>query len=364
MIHLTDMNILNHIAGVATSLPIACAMTTATALHAAHAGDQAPPGDVVVRTPASYDPGTPTPLLIMLHGYGSPSGESMEQWLQLWPHANTNGFLYATPTGNVDLYGNNFWNATDSCCNFGNADVDNVAYLVELIETIKSNYNVDQDRVHLLGYSNGAFMSHRMACEHGDLIASITTIAGVTWNDPEACPATDSVHVLQIHGTNDEVVLYNGGAWDPARPYPGAVETTEQWASKNGCLLEGVESPDRIDFDANVPGAEGRHAEYTNACHPNGSATIWRLEGSTHTIQMTDDARAGIFAFMRNHPKTDAGCTGDVDGDAVIDGADLVQLLGDWGDCTDDPCTTDINGDGTIDGIDVTNLLGAWGPCP
>ena len=57
---------------------------------------------------------------------------------------------------------------------------------------------------------------------------------------------------------------------------------------------------------------------------------------------------------------TGGGCTGDVDGDELIDGVDLTALLGAWG--TDDP-TYDFDGNGTVDGGDLTILLGNWGPC-
>lgn len=46
---------------------------------------------------------------------------------------------------------------------------------------------------------------------------------------------------------------------------------------------------------------------------------------------------------------------GDLNGDGVIDGADLAELLGAWG-----TPNGDLNGDGTTDGADLAQLLGAW----
>jgi hypothetical protein len=54
-------------------------------------------------------------------------------------------------------------------------------------------------------------------------------------------------------------------------------------------------------------------------------------------------------------------CIGDLNGDGIVDGADLTMLLGAWG--TDDP-VADLNGDGLVDGADLTLMLGAWGLCP
>lgn len=52
-------------------------------------------------------------------------------------------------------------------------------------------------------------------------------------------------------------------------------------------------------------------------------------------------------------------CEGDLNGDNVVDGADLGALLGQWGG----PGSGDLNGDGVVDGADLGGLLGAWGSC-
>lgn len=51
----------------------------------------------------------------------------------------------------------------------------------------------------------------------------------------------------------------------------------------------------------------------------------------------------------------------DLDGDGVVDGADLGMLLGAWGVARiGEPA--DLDGGGTVDGADLGILLGAWGP--
>jgi len=56
-------------------------------------------------------------------------------------------------------------------------------------------------------------------------------------------------------------------------------------------------------------------------------------------------------------------CASDITDDGQINGADLAQLLADWGQCPG-PCASDINGDGQIDGADLAQLLADWGQCP
>lgn len=53
---------------------------------------------------------------------------------------------------------------------------------------------------------------------------------------------------------------------------------------------------------------------------------------------------------------------GDLNGDGVVDGADLIVLLGAWGACDDcDACPADLDGDCTVGAADLITLLGDWG---
>ncbi len=52
----------------------------------------------------------------------------------------------------------------------------------------------------------------------------------------------------------------------------------------------------------------------------------------------------------------------DINGDGVINGADLGSMLGAWGTCGDPAdCPADLNGDGAVNGADLGLLLGCWG---
>lgn len=54
-----------------------------------------------------------------------------------------------------------------------------------------------------------------------------------------------------------------------------------------------------------------------------------------------------------------AGVLGDLNGDGIVDGADLGVLLSAWGACPS--CAADLNGDGVVDGADLGLLLSNWG---
>ncbi|MCC6522389.1 MAG: prolyl oligopeptidase family serine peptidase [Polyangiaceae bacterium] len=250
--------------------------------------------------PAGHDPATPAPLLVLLHGYGV-SGAVQDLYWALRAQALERGFLYAHPDGTVDSEGHRFWNATDACCNFDGASVDDSGYLMGLVDAIAAAYAVDPKRVYFTGHSNGGFMSFRMACDHADRIAAIASLAGATYADPSACAPSEPVHVLALHGTADDDILYDGGT--SAAPYPGAVATAETWASYDGCSPTADTSAAPLDLDEGVAGAETAVQRWATGCDPGGSAELWSMTGVTHIPTVGPDFTPSILDFLLAHPK-------------------------------------------------------------
>ncbi len=327
-------------------------------------------GNVTVHIPSSYDPTQPTPLLMMLHGYSS-SGSFMENYFQFLPLTEQHGFIYLYPDGSVDSFGFRFWNATDACCNFDGSAIDDVGYLTQLIDAVSAAYHVDPLRIHLVGHSNGGFMAHRMACVDPNRFASIVSFAGAAFNNPANCGATDPVHVLQIHGTLDAVVGYNGGTI--AAPYPSALGSCQQWVSRNGCFGAPV-SGNSINLDGGIFGNETTVDRWENGCVVNGSVELWSILLGGHlpipSFQMSDL----IFQHILDHPKVAVGpppgfVRGDTNGDLGVDLSDAIVILnhlfsgGDLG-CRE---AANCNSDQTLDLSDGIYLLGylfGSGPAP
>ena len=256
-------------------------------------------GPVTVDFPSTYDPARPYPLVLNLHGYTG-TGQGQENYFMLAPFAESAEFFYAHPEGVLDTFGQHFWNGTDACCDlFGNG-VDDSTYLINLVDEIRDRLNVDPWRIHFVGWSNGGFMSYRMACDHADTVASLMSLAGATFLNPADCQPAGPVHVLQVHGTNDGTIGYNGGATTTAS-YPGAVQTVETWASYNGCsLVADLSAPNR-DIDATVPGAETTVRIYNDGCTVGGSARLWTIPGGPHGPSFTSGFQQGIVEFILSH---------------------------------------------------------------
>ncbi|UCH79430.1 MAG: hypothetical protein JSU81_05620, partial [Candidatus Coatesbacteria bacterium] len=100
----------------------------------------------VLYLPPSYDPQRPTPLVVYLHGgvsqleiYDDPLGYAREnEWTG---EARKHGWLVLYPFGQKDA---TWW------------DEVGMANLRNLLRTVKREYNVDDDRVYMAGFSDGA----------------------------------------------------------------------------------------------------------------------------------------------------------------------------------------------------------------
>src|SRR5690606_24552304 len=226
--------------------------------------------------PESYDPATPAPLVVRLHGFTSSSTEQ-EAYFQLGPESDQRGFLYALPEGTEDPDGEQFWNATDACCDFHRSEVDDAGYLRSLIETVSASYPVDASRVYLVGHSNGGFMAHRFACEHADVVTAIVSLAGAATNDPAECAPARPVSGLQVNGTTDTVIPFDGGA-NFGRPFPSVDGTLALWREHNGCAEE-PETGEPLDLDSTIEGAETTVTSYLTGCRDGSRVELWTIEG-------------------------------------------------------------------------------------
>ena len=178
----------------------------------------------ILYVPASYTPGTPAPLVLNFHGYTSNAFEQMF-YGDFRTIADTAGFLLVHPLGTLDPTGTTYWNS-----GWGGT-VDDIGFTGALIDSIAEAYSVNLDRVYSTGMSNGGFMSYTLACSLSDRIAAIASVTGtMNANQSLTCDAQHPMPVLEIHGTADETVPYDGNALMEAIP-----NVISYWVDFNNC---------------------------------------------------------------------------------------------------------------------------------
>ena len=320
-------------------------------------------GAVPLHLPSDYDGSKNLPLVISLHGY-TQTGPEIQSYLNLDAQVDDREFLYCVPEGTNDFTGAPFWNATDACCGFF-SNVDDSGYLREIIELIQADYAVDARSIHITGLSNGGFMSYRMACEHSDLIASIVPIAGVSFLNDASCTPSESVHVLHIHGTADSTVEYGGGCFFNC--YPGAEESVLKWVGYNDCDVTSESGGPAFNMDWSVGGNETTSTIYEQNCIDNVTVELWKLTGSEHVPNFrrnSDPVNENLFGtraldWMLDHRKPGPiTCPSDINGDRIVDAADVLDLIGEWGS---NNSQADVDQNGVVNIMDLLIMLDNFG---
>ncbi len=244
--------------------------------------------------PAGYTGDAEVPLVFNLHGFGSNAFEQ-QFYSAMGAVADTANFLICYPNGL-----SNAWNVG---WDFGST-ADDVGFLSALLDELSANYAIDADRVYACGMSNGGFMSYVLACELNDRIAAVASVTGsMAPNYISACQPGRPVPVLQIHGTADNTVPYNG---EPLINI-SIDSLLAFWTANNGCSGP----PDTTDVPDVAPddGCTAQRLDYAN-CSPNGAVAFYRIADGGHTwpgspipIGVTNqdfDASTEIWRFFRS----------------------------------------------------------------
>jgi len=114
---------------------------------------------------------------------------------------------------------------------------DDVGFLKALISQISLDLAIDSDRVYVAGFSNGAMMANRMACDASELFAGVALIGGRVEPGFECTPA-EALPLLQINGSTDDSVPYDGSVSSFGYFYASTSAIARQWNNGAACATE------------------------------------------------------------------------------------------------------------------------------
>jgi polyhydroxybutyrate depolymerase len=256
--------------------------------------------EYLLYVPKSYDRRTPTPLVISMHGAGLWGAAQKETsgWNGL---ADKQGFIVVYPSG-VGGKGVRIWRAEP-----GWGLTKDVKFISELIDTLKAAYNIDSTRIYANGLSNGGGMSFALSCTLSDRIAAVGMVAAaqtLPWN---WCTDHRPVPMIAFHGTADRQVPYAGrSSWISSRPFPNMERWVANWARRNRCGANAVDSAVAVDVTRRA---------YAS-CAGDAAVVLYTVQGGGHTwpgggplpkwlvgrTTQSIDATSLMWAFFREHP--------------------------------------------------------------
>ncbi len=298
----------------------------------ANAGEDRP---FDVYLPKGLTDAKPAPLLLLLHGgtgnknaaiRSSCPGGVVDDPKCLHRMALDRGWVVVSASGTSTRIAKRLrvWNAGGGKgewqCVAGPGCADgtqkDVEHLDAVIAAVRGMVKIDPKRIYASGLSNGGAMSHRLACERGDVFAAIAPVGGANQFETSAkCEPKGDVSVLQIHGTADKCWTVKTSSEAclnrNAGKKLGADETVASWAKRNGCAKEPkvAAMPDTAD-----DGTTTERRIYQGC--KRGDVEYLRIEGHGHAYpdgfvfyRRNEDRVAKDFGseviidFLERHPK-------------------------------------------------------------
>jgi len=242
----------------------------------------------LVHIPAGLNDQQLVALVFVFHGFQE-NGNFARTYSGLDSIASANGFVAVYPDGSGDA-GSLSWNA-GLCCGYAVQNkVDEPAFVRAIIADVQTMVKIDPRRVYAAGFSNGALLSYRLACEMSDTFAAIAPVAGVLTYQP--CEPRQAVSVLHAYGTKDQVVPFDGGG--SGLQFPSVRETLNKWKEVDGC-----DGDEKVEHNGIVT-----HTSY-EGCKPGLAVELYAVDGIGHSwpSKYIVPLSQIIWDFFAAHPK-------------------------------------------------------------
>ena len=236
----------------------------------------------IVHLPPNYSEELATPVVLTLHG-GSGNFLSVQGLTQMNQVSNQYGFLSVYPQGYAQSLIGGFTWADSRGTSADRANIDDVGFIAKLIDTLAADFNVDKNKVYICGFSNGGFMTQRLACEAPEPFAAIGSLGcSMDTSLIENCFPSKAVPMAYFSGTEDPEVPYEGGAMqNPAVKPIAPVDTAVQfWVANNNCQQQQpvVNIPDTVPGDSSTV----ELFKYTD-CDCNADFYFYKIINGGHT---------------------------------------------------------------------------------
>jgi len=265
--------------------------------------------DGLTRDYSVYVPQTlldPVPLVIALHPANT-SGAQMALLTRFNELAEASGVIVAYPEGPGGYWdygaGLPAWEVIPDAR-------DDLSFIAAMVEEIDRGWPLDRSRMYAVGYSNGARMAYRLACE---LPVAAAAMVSATVGDEvtEAC-SDDVVPVWIQHGTLDQVIPFEGdqdvmfGDLRIGRSL-SVIETAQFFARRNGCdnpTMESLHSPTELTALAEMSAIAVNRVQYQD-CANGTTVDVIVADGGGHTWAHVNavDTSALIWEFLGSNAR-------------------------------------------------------------
>lgn len=175
---------------------------------------------VIIETSAEIDHLKSYPIVIALHGRGG----SNKNWIQpLSKFTNSGEFIGVYPQGHL-----NSWNLGQEPSNANDA-----AFISNIIDTLLSYSNVDENKIFAVGNSNGSGMVNVLGGINKRLKAIAPVVSQLT-ERTEIKSNAIPLSIFQVNGDQD-ILIPIGGGMKLGHPFLSASDSAKKWATHFNC---------------------------------------------------------------------------------------------------------------------------------
>lgn len=242
------------------------------------------PRGYILYVPPSYDPAEPMPLVVALHGRpGTAAG--IAYLYDLNRVAAEHGFMALYPEGNLVIPGQRGreWNYTRGAPNYEMFTVDDVDFIGTMIDDLALDLNIDRQRLYITGFSNGGFMTQRLACEAADTYAAFAAVGSALFpHFIDVCESQPEAPILLMHGTLDKSIPWDGFVANGHVIAYSVPDTVIFWAMHNGCDPQAIEYTAIPQQDPAAPTSVHRYL--MDACAAGTQVDYYVIEGGGHNL--------------------------------------------------------------------------------
>ncbi len=167
---------------------------------------------LIVKAPHSIP--SKAQIVLIAHGGGGSAKSMLKKSQKLTRELNDNGFIavFMDGTAKRKKGRSKTWNA-DHCCSHAQANqINEVGYYNAAIEKLNRTFPVDNNQIFLMGHSNGAMLSYRIAGKLNIKPRGVIAISGAMFADQPDIPKRTSLFIM--HTDNDKVINIDGSGKD------------------------------------------------------------------------------------------------------------------------------------------------------
>jgi polyhydroxybutyrate depolymerase len=234
----------------------------------------------------------PVPVVFIYHGYsGNSSGmQTMTGFNEI---ADNAVFLAVYPEGTGTSNSNLSWDAGRCCRSDAMPKVDETAFVRQILADLETMIGIDPKRIYATGFSNGAMLTYRLACDMSDTFAAVAPVSGVLVYSP--CQPQQPVSVIHIHGLADTAVPYAGEANSIPGGFPPVEDSINAWVQLNGCT-----GTAQVEQQQNII----THTVYAS-CQSGTAVELYTIDllGHAWPSKYVLPASQLIWDFFAAHPK-------------------------------------------------------------